>query len=87
MYVEYAEIFIQMQIMLDNFMFTRRPTEYRSRKLSAAERPVCVPYTGTVGRAIKKLCTKSDRLVVGSVHLRRPRQRKCFFGGIMCLKK
>ena len=53
MYVVYAEIFIQMQIMFDNFMFTRRPTEYRSRKLSAAERPVCVPYTGTVAGQLK----------------------------------
>ena len=48
MYVVYAEIFIQMQIMFVNFMFTRRPTERLLQTLSAAERPVCVPYTGTV---------------------------------------
>ena len=155
-----------MQIMFDNFMFTRRPTERLLQTFSAADcdkstlympkylykcklcstilcSPVDRPngfckrflprtvtkarcicrniYTnanyvrqfyvhpstdrisfaqvirrGTPGvrslhrhgcRAIKKLCTKPNRLVVGSVHLRRPRQRKCFFGGIMCLKK
>ena len=39
-----------MALIFINFMFIRRPSERHSSMYTAAERPVRVPYNGTIAK-------------------------------------